>query len=254
MRHVLSPAGNTVSYEVWGSGPPLVLVHGSLSDQRSNWKSIKPFIQQSFTAYAIARRGRGETEATEGHSLEDEGRDVAAVIRAVGEPLFLLGHSYGAQVALVAAAEVPDSVRKLVLYEPPWPHIIHAEILDRLERLAGAGDWTGVTKTFFRDVLLVPAAELEGSALQTAVSDARATLGDLRAINRYDFRPERFKTLRIPVVMQVGTESPRELFATDALTAVLPDVSIQELPGKSHEAMITAPQLYADAVSRVLLD
>lgn len=44
-----------------------------------------------------------------------ESRDVVAVIRSIGEPVFLLGHSYGAQTALAAAVQVPDRVRKLVL-------------------------------------------------------------------------------------------------------------------------------------------
>ena len=41
-----------------------------------------------------------------------------AVIQSIGEPVFLLGHSYGAQTALAAATNVPDRIRKLVLYEP----------------------------------------------------------------------------------------------------------------------------------------
>ena len=85
------------------------------------------------------------------------------------------------------------------------------------------------------------------------LADAEASLGDLRALSRYDFRPERFRDLRVPVVLQIGTESPRSLYATDTLTAVLPDAYIQELPGQAHEGMTTAPELYAEAVSRVLL-
>lgn len=257
MRRVPSPAGATISYETWGSGPPLVLVHGSFSDHQTNWEFVKPLFEKQFTVHAVARRGRGETDAITGHSLEDEGRDVAAVIRAVGEPVFLLGHSYGAQAALVAAAEVPDRVRKLVLYEPPWPHILGTETLARLEGLAQAGDWDGFAVTFFRDVLSVPAAELgalRGTPLwPPTVADAPATLGDLRAVSRYDFRAERFRGLRVPVVLQIGTRSPRDLYVTDALAAVLPDVRIQELPGQAHEGMGTAPAMYAEAVARVLL-
>jgi hypothetical protein len=55
------------------------------------------------------------------------------------------------------------------------------------------------------------------------------------------------------VVLQIGTESPRHLYVTDALAAVLTDVRIQELAGQAHEGMTTAPELYAEAVSRVLL-
>ena len=256
MKHILSPAGATISYDSYGSGPPLVLVHGGFSDHHTNWEFVKPFFEKQFTVYAIARRGRGATDATKGHSLDDESRDVSAV-RSIDEPVFLLGHSYGAQVALLAAAEIPDRVRKLVLYEAPWPRAIGQEALARLEELARVGDWDALATSFFRDLLSVPVDELDGlrgSALwPPIVGDAEATIGDLRALRRYDFQAERFKSLQIPVVLQIGTESPRDLYVTDALAAVLPKVHIQELAGQAHEGMTTAPEMYAESVSRVLL-
>lgn len=57
----------------------------------------------------------------------------------------------------------------------------------------------------------------------------------------------------MPVLLQIGTESPRHLFVTDALGAVLPAASIQELKGQAHEAMTSAPKMYAEAVTRFLL-
>jgi len=232
-------------------------VHGGFSNHHTNWEFVRPLFEKQFTVYAIARRGRGETDATAGHSLADEGRDVVAVIRVIGEPVFLLGHSYGAQAALVAAAEVPHRVRKLVLYEPPWPCVLGQEALARLEELARVEDWDGLAVTFFHDQLSVPVRELDAlraTALwPPIVADAEASLGDLRALSRYDFQAERFHELQVPVVLQIGTESPRDLYVTDALAAVLPDVRIQELVGQAHEGMTTAPEMYAEAVSRVLL-
>jgi hypothetical protein len=73
-------------------------------------------------------------------------------------------------------------------------------------------------------------------------------------VSRHDFRPERFSKLRFPVLLQVGTESPRELYLTDALAAVLPDARVGELKGQAHEGMTTAPQMYAGAVIQFLLD
>ena len=95
MQRIILPAGTAVSYEKYGEGPPLVLVHGAFSDHETNWHFVKPLLEKQFTVYAIARRGRGETDATQGHSLEDESRDVVALIQSIGEPVFLLGHSYG---------------------------------------------------------------------------------------------------------------------------------------------------------------
>jgi pimeloyl-ACP methyl ester carboxylesterase len=257
MKCIPSPAGATVSYDMYGSGPSLVLVHGAFSDHKTNWEFVKPLFEKRFTVYAIARRGRGETDRTEGHSLEDESRDVVAVIQSIVEPVFLLGHSYGAQTALAAAAKIPDRVRKLVLYEPAWPRIVGKEALARLEKLAQAGDWEGLTVTFFRDTLSVPVEELDKlrstELWPPIIADSEASLGDLRALSRYDFQAERFRELRVPAMLQIGTESPRDLYVTDTLAAVLPNVRIQELPGQAHEGMTTAPEMYAEAVSRFLL-
>jgi pimeloyl-ACP methyl ester carboxylesterase len=257
MQRITSPGGAIVSYDKYGSGPPLVLVHGAFSDHKTNWQFVKPLFEKQFTVYAIARRGRGETDTTEGHSLEDESGDVVAVIQSIGEPVFVLGHSYGAQTALAAAAKVPDSVRKLVLYEAPWPRVVGKDALARLEDLAQAGDWEGLTVTFFRDRLSVPVEELDElratELWPPIIADAEASLGDLRALSRYNFTAERFRDLRVPVMLQIGTESPRDLYVTDALAAVLPDVRIEELPGQAHEGMTTAPKMYAEAVSRFLL-
>jgi pimeloyl-ACP methyl ester carboxylesterase len=138
-----------------------VLVHGGFSDHKTNWQFVKPLFEKHFTAYAIARRGRGETDATQGHSLENESMDVVMLIQSIGEPVFLLGHSYGAHTALAAAAQVPERVRKLVLYEAPWPHILDKEALARLEELAQAGHWEDFAVMFFRDTLFVPVKELD---------------------------------------------------------------------------------------------
>ena len=179
------------------------------------------------------------------------------LIQSIGEPVFLLGHSYGAQVALAATFKVPDRVRKLVLYEAPWPRALSKELLARLEALAQASQWDDFAVTFFRDGLSVPGEELDElratELWPPILADAEASLGDLRALTRYDFSPERFRALHVPVLLQIGTASPRDLYVTDSLAAVLPDVRIEALSGQAHEGMTTAPAMYAEAVSRFLL-
>ena len=111
---------------------------------------------------------------------------------------------------------------------------------------------------FFRDMLHVPVHELD--ALRATplwppiVADAKASLGDLRALARYRFGADRCRALDLPVLLQIGSESPRDLYVTDALAAVLPDARIETLPGQAHEGMTTAPEMYAEAVTTFLLD
>ena len=257
MDRITAPSGATVSYESYGTGPPLVLVHGGFSDHHTNWQEVKPLLEDRFSVYAVARRGRGASSATGGHSVEDEAADVAAVLRRVGEPAFLLGHSYGAVCALGAAALDPAAVRKLVLYEPPLPQLVTPERLARLEAIAEREDWDTLVETFMLDVLQVPPDEVNEIratpfwALWTA--DAKATMNDLRALARHRFEAARYRSLGMPVLLLVGTESPRDLYVTDALAAVLPDARIVELEGQAHEGMTTAPAQFADAISVFLL-
>jgi pimeloyl-ACP methyl ester carboxylesterase len=257
MQTITSSTGTTVSYSVDGSGPPLVLVHGGFSDHDTNWAFVAPFFRQQFTVYAIARRGRGATDATEGHTLEDEAQDVADVVRSIGLPVYLVGHSYGAHCALAAAARQPERVRKLVLYEPAWPNRILPDALAALETLANAAAWDQFAYAFFANTLHVPTDELDSVRASELwppiVADAPATLGDLRAMCNYQFDPSRFAALDVPVLLQIGSESPRDLYVTDALAAVLPHAQVESLPGQAHEGMTTAPELYAQTTMRFLL-
>jgi pimeloyl-ACP methyl ester carboxylesterase len=233
------------------------LVHGGFSDHETNWTFVAPLFEQRFTVYTIARRGRGATDATEHHTLEDEAQDVADLVRTIGAPVYLLGHSYGAHCALLAARQ-SDVVEKLVLYEPAWPDAIKPDALAALETLAAAGAWHQFAYAFFANTLHVPTEELDAvrssELWPPIVADAPATLGDLRALRAYRFDPRRFAELDIPVMLQIGSESPRDLYVTDALAAVLPDVCVDTLAGQAHEGMTTAPELYAHATIRFLLE
>jgi pimeloyl-ACP methyl ester carboxylesterase len=256
MQRTTSPDGTTVSYDKYGSGPPLVLVHGGFSDHITNWQECKSLLAELFTVYAIARRGRGETTATEGHSVVDEARDVVAVLQAVGEPAFLLGHSYGAACAVNAAALYPDGVRKLVLYEHPGAEALTADTVSTLESFEASEDWDGMVEAFM-GILQVPPEEItEIKATpfwNVWTVDAKATLNDLRALTRHDFGAERFSSLTMPVQLLIGSDSPRELYLTDALAAVLPDARIAVLEGTAHEGMTMVPEQFVEKVSEFLL-
>ena len=75
---------------------------------------------------------------------------------SIGEPVFLLGHSFGALCSLEAALLTPN-VRKLVLYEPPipiegGPDFHPPTLLERLEGLMAAGQPDEVVATFLEEV------------------------------------------------------------------------------------------------------
>jgi pimeloyl-ACP methyl ester carboxylesterase len=255
-NRIVKPDGVTVSYHRYGYGPPLVLVHGGFSDHVTNWQEVAGLLQDQFTVYSIARRGRGDTSPTQNHTVEDEMTDVCAVLEAVGEPAFLLGHSYGAICALGAADMRPASVRKLVLYEHPAGSTMTASIAASLEKFAESGDWNSVVETFMLDALQVPPGEVamikSTPFWDVWTADAKATLNDLRALVRHKISAERFRSLDIPVLLLIGTESPRDNYLTDKLKAVLPNATIVALEGQAHEGMTTAPEQFVRAIANFL--
>lgn len=256
MEKIKTPAGITVSYETYGTGPPLVLVHGSLNTHMTAWVLAGPLLEAQFTVYAMARRGRGETTATDGHSVEDEAGDLIALLDTIPEPVFLLGHSYGGHVALLAASMAPHKVRKLVVYEAPWPSGLSAGQLAHLQELAAEGDGDGVVHDFLRNTIQFPADILEmirnSPRWQFLVADAQNSVREWPAMTGLDFQPERFAGLPMPVLLLTGGDSPRDLYTTDALSKVIPNARVTEFPGQGHVAHIFAPQDFVDTVSSFL--
>lgn len=114
--------GASLEFSEQGSGDPLVLVHGSVSDQRT-WAHLLGRFGKRYRAIALSRRYHWPNDSIpEGadYSMPEQVDDLAAFVHGMGaEPAHLVGHSYGAYLALLLAIRRPDSVRSLVLAEPP---------------------------------------------------------------------------------------------------------------------------------------
>ncbi len=119
MRVAVSYDGAGIAYDRGGEGPPLLLVHGTISD-RTIWEPIRSRLEKRFTVYTVHRRGREGSAPLGGVDFEREFRDVACVVDDIGEPTHVVGHSFGAHCAL-GAALYSAAIRNVLLYEPPAP-------------------------------------------------------------------------------------------------------------------------------------
>jgi len=107
----------TVDYQAAGSGPGLVLVHGTGANADTNWALVRERLERRWTVVRPNYAGSGATR-DDGAPLTVAGLadQVLAAAEAAGAvPFDLLGFSLGAAVALKLAAEHPDKVRRLVL-------------------------------------------------------------------------------------------------------------------------------------------
>jgi pimeloyl-ACP methyl ester carboxylesterase len=260
MQHVISSDGTRIAMHRSGSGPPLLLVHGTTADH-TRWAQVVPAFERSFTVYAMDRRGRGGSGDASAYSLEQEGRDVAAAVAAVGEPVALLGHSYGAICCLEAALQSPPGIARMVLYEPPvpvGPPVVPAEVREELEARIARGEREAALLTFFRDVVRVPEAHLEALKAHPAwpgrVAAAHTVVREVRIEAEYRLDFDALRGVRLPTLLLLGGASPpffRE--ATRRVHEALPDSRIVELPGQQHLAMDAIPDEFVEIVRSFVL-
>jgi pimeloyl-ACP methyl ester carboxylesterase len=110
-----------IYYEVYGSGHPVVLLHGGLFGYIDEFSNLIPKLSPHYTVIAIAFRGHGKSELGQ-QPLTDElfADDVLAVTRHVTrEPVDVVGFSVGAMVSYVLTIKHPELVHKLIAVGGP---------------------------------------------------------------------------------------------------------------------------------------
>jgi pimeloyl-ACP methyl ester carboxylesterase len=193
MTRVESRDGTEIAVWTSGQGPPLVLVHGAVADH-TRWRPLLPHLEPQVTVHAMDRRGRGASGDTPGYAIEREFEDVAAVVDAVaaasGSATGLYGHSFGGLCAF-GGATLTANIGRLVLYEGWPPADARARELPpglgpRLDALLAEGNRDAVVETMFREVVLMPEAEITALRAQPAwparVGAAPTIVRELRAI------------------------------------------------------------------------
>jgi pimeloyl-ACP methyl ester carboxylesterase len=115
------PDGKKLSYREEGSGPPLVLVHGSPGDSRS-WGRVLPHLRDRFRVLAVDLPGYGGSDGVPDEPVGRAalmGAAVARLAESAGSPVRLAGHSFGGVVAMQAALQATrGTIETLVLFEP----------------------------------------------------------------------------------------------------------------------------------------
>lgn len=113
--------GLSFSYIEEGSGAPVVLVHGSVSDYRE-WSAQMSPLAERYRVIAYSRRYHWPNSPPGKDvdaSLERQADDLGAILKSMSlAPAHIVGHSYGGAVALYLTLRHPGLVRTLTLAEP----------------------------------------------------------------------------------------------------------------------------------------
>jgi pimeloyl-ACP methyl ester carboxylesterase len=262
---VESRDGTEIGYFTTGTGPPLLLVHGSLGDH-TRWEALRPHLEPHFTVHAIDRRGRGASGDSSDYRIEREYEDIAAVIDSVAESsgsfVDVYCSSYGG-LCTFGAASITSNIRRLGLYEA-WPAVDPqqmaepASLLEQLDGLLAKGDREAALVLTYREVLGLSAEQLESIRAQPSwparLAAAHTIPREARAFGQIAFDPAQASKITVPTLLLIGSESPVWGPQAREVAAALPNARIAILEGQGHVADLMAPELVAEALIPFLLE
>ena len=121
----------TIAYAETGSGPDLVAIHGTLMCLEDMWLGPVPALAEHFRVIAVDRPGHGFSVRPRGRAADiwDQAARIRDAVRRLGvhRPV-IVGHSFGAAVALAYGLLHPDEVSGVVALAPicfPEPRLEH---------------------------------------------------------------------------------------------------------------------------------
>jgi pimeloyl-ACP methyl ester carboxylesterase len=270
--------GVPIEYFSTGSGPGLVVVHGTMQSAASQ-RELASLLADSFTVHLVNRRGRGRSgayPALDAFDVDLEVNDVEAVVQATGAT-GVLGISSGGIVAAEVGLRRPGLA--VTLFEPAFvadgsldldaflrrfePEVERGDVpASMVTAMLGLQMGPGFLRWFPRRMLESTTRKMLAKDAGSPVAMGGATMGELGALIPYDVRIVAQRADRItdyaaltgPVHLVTAERSPGFLrHAVARLQQMLPDARTTTIRHADHSATQNArdggrPQAVADAV------
>ena len=257
-------------YREAGGGPTVICLHASGSSSRQ-WLPLMEYLEPRYHVLAVDTWGSGKSPAWRAKrplTLSDEVALLEPVLsRAHAQgPVMLVGHSYGAAIALMAALEHPEKVHALAVYEPTLFSLVDQEspapneiddfraVYAETSTLVDAGDAPGAARCFVD--------YWSGSGTWEQMPEARqgqvaAAMGNIRGWGHACLKEHTplgaFSWIGAPVLFMMGENSPASSRAVARLlTRALPRVQTVEFEDMGHMGPVTQPESVNQVISRFL--
>lgn len=211
--------GVELEYASSGKGAPVLFIHGAILAD-----AFAPLVgEPALKKYRLVRYNRrgfaGSSRAQPPFSIAQQAADARALLDHLGiRRAHVVGHSYGAVIALQLALDAPDKVRSLALLEPPLMGSVPSgpqfgQAMAPVFTAYGKGDKAGAIDEFLV-VVTGPDSRagitraLGAGALDLAVTDADTFFQvEGPALQEWSFTPEMALRIKVPVLRVVGAAS-----------------------------------------------
>jgi pimeloyl-ACP methyl ester carboxylesterase len=246
------------AYYSVGAGSAVVLLHCTLSS-KNQWRALSGTLEGGHRVIAVDLYGYGETpmpQKRDGYTLLDEVELVQSLLERIlpaGEPIHLVGHSYGGAVALCFSHRFPERIKTLTVFEPVAFHLMKADdpglqpvlaMMEELGRLLAAGLRAEAAATFL-DYWSGPGcfAHYPARVQQDFARRTPKLALDFQALTGTPLTLDDYRQLAMPVTVIAGRYSrPPALRVAEELCQVLPDCRLRWVES-GHMGPVTNPEL-----------
>lgn len=234
-------SGLRIRYELTGSGPPLVLIHGYTASGKSNWMASGwvEHLAGRHTLLIPDLRGHGRSEkphTSRAYSIAAMARDVLAVMDREGvESAPIFGYSMGGIVTLDLLLEHQARVSAAIIggMGSYFPRGRGRFSFERQHRESAASRRSVVEQVKF---LAAYISRFDPIAIEAAY---RGVFKNGRPVDR-----ARLAEIKVPVLVAAGDLDPFHDPAKD-LAARIPDARFLSLPNEGHLSAIRDPEFMA---------
>ncbi len=258
-------AGRNVGMRYGGRGNPALLIHCALAHSGAFLPLMACLSAQlSMTVFDLP--GHGQTPFDPTSDIQDQTLEIAvALLERQARASHLVGHSFGATVALLLAVEHPDLVASVCLFEPVYFSMLHGA--NRAAYDQEKQDSQGFTRAAMRKDWPEAAREflqrwgVEGFDQLPAAQQAYIlkTIPLIIASNQSVVLPEKggklFKRLaeiKVPVGLAAGEGSPVVVHhILDAIGSQIPQAKRFVVAGAGHMGVITHPGELAEIIANI---
>lgn len=272
MPKALLNSGIKLHYQHVGSGPDVAMVHGITGNMAVWHLRIVPALWDDFRILTYDLRGHGHSDMPKsGYSPDDMATDLLELLDALEiERPAVVGHSYGADIALYFAARHPERVREVIAIEPALPALEEAR---RRDDWVGWAYWGSVLERSGHPV--PPERRSDLRYLLRATADLPKQWGPLKGLPRNrepflklldettlpeDYRRvgtlslERIKSIQTPVLLMYTERSPF-IDTFNHLMQHLPNARAALLPQteRGHFGPLEQPEVVAHEIAARLL-
>ena len=247
-----------------GRGPDVVLIHGALGDYRE-WEPVGLVLSDGYRVIAVSRRFHWPNPPPAGsvhYTFEGQSADLDELLRSLPHPVHLVGHSYGAGVALLTALRHPELLRSLTLIEPPFGSLVPSSTAGFSAELASRDSMVAALRLNIQAGRVERAAEalmdwVEGrpggfrrlpQATQDEVLTNAATVGPTYAAPAPRLACSEVRRLRLPVLVLRGerTRLWYRLIA-EATAHCIQGAQAAVVPAARHMTMVENPSAHRES-------